>query len=193
MKKILLLLQAIAVFCLAQNPICNNYDIDLANIYECVAFSDNQFMTLFKRYPTFNNGEYYSDSGSVFFEDFVWLEDTKVQFQKKGIVYDVYQKGQYSCNYIVLSKAEMEEFGIKSYEHDYAVNYGCQYDAIDDFDTTFAETEFQRRSEIFGVEFWKFYRKDGTLRFDGNKNGGVCLSENGMYETKKVTSPAYCK
>lgn len=205
MKKFLTALAILAGFCLAENPICSNKDKSMAFYHKCFAFNDFQFLSFYESYPSFSNGESYQDSGSVSFEKYARLADKSTTFEKKGITYKRYPKAQYTCDYEVLEKKDVEDdFNIEYTDIKYVVSYGCEYQPINEFDTAFAETEFQRMinaeelilkslaKEFTEIELWKFYRKDGTLKFSGDEHGGYCMSANGMKKTKRVTSPAYC-
>ena len=175
-------------------------------IYGCVAFNDMQFMKFFEDEPTFSDGEPYGEEGNIFFNEFKKDSDGETRFVKDGITYSVCPKLQYSCEYEVFPSEKLkDDFRMEYSDKKFTANYGCEYKPSGKFDTIFAVTEFQRfinveellmkalTKDLTELEFWKFYRKDGTLKFTGDIHGGYCMSANGMKKTKRVTSPKYCK
>lgn len=190
MKKFLTALAILAGFCLAENPICSNRDKNIVPLKSCFAYNDFQFLQFFEDYPTDNSGNAFQDSGTAYFEKYTELVDEATFFEKKGIIYKRYPNAQYTCNYQVVEiNDDADDFNLKITDFKYVVSYGCEYRPIDKFDTAFAETEFQKKS-YDGL--WQFYRKDGTLKFSGNKLGGYCMSTNGLKTTKRVSNPAFC-
>lgn len=190
----------------ATNPICDNYDKSMSDYHGCVAFNDKQFMQFFEDAPTYSDGEPFGEEGSIRFNEVINDTENESRFTKDGIVYSVRAKLQYSCEYEVFPSANLaDEFRMQYSDKKYVANYGCAYEANGKYDTTFAETEFQKfinveemlikalTKDFTELEFWKFYRQDGTLKYTGDIHGGFCMSANGMKKTKRVTSPKYCK
>ena len=218
MKKMLLAI-LIGFSCIfAVNPICTNYDEQMTPFYGCYVFSDNQFVKVFKRWPTFSNGEPFPEEGEgVYWNDkAIWIpEYTGKQFTKNDIVFVTYNRHKmvYQCDYEVFNVNEVNigEISFAGFDIEYGVNYfncGLHNIETDSSLVTFAQNDYQRHvlselealasvqsgeNDLMEYGHWEIYRKDGTLRFVGDNHEGYCMSKNGMKKVKKVNSPIYCK
>lgn len=204
---IILTLIFTSVYCTAKNPICDNYDKDAVAYENCFSFNDWEFIRIFKDEPKFSNGTLMDSTGEVFFEEYKRDVQNESRFTKDAIVYSIFPKKQYICNYEKFPAENLnDELNINvGYSAKFIVSYECDYKLNGEKDTSFAETEFQKRikaeelimqvlkQNFTELEEWKFYRNDGTLKFSGDMNGGYCMTANGMKKTKRVTSPKYCK
>jgi len=178
----------------------------MSRFYKCVAFDDFRFATFYEDEPVFSDGTPFEEEGSVQFGKYIYDSENSIQFVKDGIAYRALPRLQYSCKYEVVSAENVDEdFDLKYSDIHYAVDYECAYESTGKNDTTFAVTEFQKTittdelvvgvlsNNVGNLAAWKFYRKDGTLKFKGDEKGGYCFSANGMKKTKQVTSPKYCR
>lgn len=205
-----------AICALAENPVCSNSDKDALN-YEsadCLAFDDFRFIRFTVREPLFSDGTPMGDSGIATFNEFRRDTEREKRFTQNGIVYSVTPKLQYQCSYAVYELDMLEDDaldGIRfSNGENFAIYYGCFYGSSKKSDTTFAETEFQRKLsaedayKLFAdillnssgdptIAPWSFYRKDGTLKYVGDMRDGYCMNASGMKKTKRVSGPRYCK
>lgn len=203
----------LSTFTFASNPMCNNEDENMVFYYKCYAFSDDQFVQVYKHWPTFDDGTPYEDEGEIFWQsNTVRISRDESEFTKNGIIFKVYPyAAAYNCNYSVFRTDQFNvgDVNFHNYDQEFGVNfYNCGYNReyeLSTPDTTFAQTEFQRfisKEDVISALLtrnidelgpWKIYRKDGTLKFIGDVHGGYCMSNNGMKKTKKVTSAIYCK
>ena len=196
----------LVTYAYSQNPICSNYDKSRSDYDGCFAYNATEFMEFFEYEPTFSDGMPYGEKGIVFWNEFKDDSENETQFVRDGITFSVLPKLQYSCEYEVFpSETLSEKFNMKYSDKKFAVKYSCEYKSNGKADTNFAVTEFQKFIEVeelllkaltkdfTGFDVWKFYRRDGTLKFTGDMHGGFCMSANGMKKTKRVTSPKYCK
>lgn len=204
-----------AVSAFAENPVCSNTDVE-AITYEkenCLAFDDFRFIRFTVREPLFSDGTPMGDSGNIVFDHYKY-DDHEKRFTQNGIVYSVRPKLRYTCTYDVYSLDSLDETvlsGVRfSNGERFATYFGCVYSPSKKADTTFAETEFQRKLSAEDVyKFfadallnsgsaptlapWSFYRKDGTLKYVGDMRDGYCMNASGMKKTKRVSGPRFCK
>ena len=211
----------LAINTFAKNPVCDNYtksEISYGNA-SCLAFDNFRFIQFAVREPLFSNGTDMGDSGTASFEEYRLDEKQEKQFSKDGIIFSVTPKLQYKCNYSVYELEGLEDDVLSNIRfsngENFAINYKCFYGPSEKSDTSFAETEFQRKispedlyrfmaealvtamdsnaGDISLLSPWSFYRQNGSLKFVGNMRDGYCMNASGMKRTKRVTSPKYCK
>ncbi len=188
----------------AENPICDNTEASEAYDKKCLTLGESHFMQFFKEWPTYSNGEAFKDSGAVSWTSQIQdIPQSEKRFSKHNVIYSVFQKGVYECDYTVLSVGDLDT-SIPGFDNDDFVTdyFNCKYAPNGEYDTTFAVTEFQKKVDAGEVvlnalqgEFflWKFYRSDGTLKFVGDINEGYCMNKSGMSKTKRVSNPRFCK
>lgn len=210
-----------AINAFAGNPVCSNYDKSniTYKVASCLAFDDFNFIQFTVREPLFDDGKEFGDSGVAVFEEYQSDKAKEKRFSKDGIVFSVTPKFQYNCNYSVYELEGLEDDALAdirfSNGESFAIYYKCFYAPSEKADTSFAETEFQRKismedlyrfmaealvnaidsnaGEISTLAPWSFYRRDGSLKFVGNMRDGYCMNASGMKRTKRVSSPQYCK
>lgn len=178
------------------NPICSNTDKSLVNLYKCYSFGESQFISLSDGLPTFSDGATMGREGSSRWEnERIRLCDAEKTYKKNGIVFSICSIGVYVCSYEVLKSDEVTiaDLDFRYDGGEYLINYyDCKYEKSEMLDTTYAQTDLQRKATGDIVE-WKIYRADGTLKFMDFFDEGYCMSKDGMTRTKKVVHAMFCK
>jgi len=208
MKKILVAFLLTVALGFAKNPICDNEDKSRVFYYKCFSFGEDQFVSVKDGMPTFSDGTDMGSEGSSRWNNVtVRLCSEEKTYTKNGIVFSVCPIGAFSCQYEVFKTDEVT-IGDVDFRDDgeYLINYyDCKYESTDVLDTTYAQTDLQKRAsmaDLLGAVIrqdvgdfgeWKIYREDGTLKFVGSYYEGYCMSKNGMKQTKKVANAMFCK
>lgn len=218
MRTFILALMLGAALCCAKNMLCGNDKAQIFALKKCYAEDDFRSVHLFMFWPTHPDGSRYASSGTTSWDDRTRFDETKfTTFTENDIVYKVTPQMHYECSYKVIPSDKLAKkfknsfslYSLNDAEY-YIVFYSnCGYAPGRFADTTFAETKHQRYSYASSSDAfsnvlaaknmediaypWKFFREDGTLRFQGTEKEGICYDATGMKRTKRVTSPEYCK